>query len=142
MEEMLAAFGGEMPAFYFARGDQDFLDGDAKFYRFDRRGALYYLVNMNLSRFADMETGECSFDSEDFQSLLQLTACGEAAAETDLDLDNRYVRDDLGISSSDTVAVSGLEACRVFPWEGDRSSIRGGCKSRGTLWPGIADGRL
>ncbi len=73
---------------------------------------------MNLSRFADMETGECSFDSEDFQSLLQLTACGEAAAETDLDLDNRYVRDDLGISSSDTVAVSGLEACWVFPWDG------------------------
>lgn len=117
MEEMLDAFGGEMPEFYFARED-DLNLTYTMFHRFDRRSTLYYLVNMNLSRFADMETGECSFDSEDFKSLLRLAGSGAEVAETELDLDNPYVRDDLGLTGADIAVTSGIESCRVFPWEG------------------------
>lgn len=63
MEEMVDAFGG-MPEFYFARED----DGNLAFpmfHRFDRRSTLYYLVNMNLSRYVDLETGKCDFDNDD-----------------------------------------------------------------------------
>lgn len=117
MEEMLDAFGGGMPEFYFARNDGLNLIY-TMFHRFDRRSALYNLVNMNLSRFVNMETGECAFDSDDFKSLLRLAGGGEDVAETSLDLDNPYVRDDLGLSGSDTAVMSGIEPCRVFPWDG------------------------
>lgn len=116
MEEMVEAFGGEMPGFYFAR-DDDMNLVRSMFYRFDRSSTLYYLVNMNLSRFADMETGACSFDSEDFKSLLRLAGSGEAAAESDVDLDDPYVRLNMGLTSSDTT-TGNIEACQVFPWEG------------------------
>lgn len=117
MEEMLDAFGGGMPEFYFVRE----LDGDfvsPVFYRFDRRAALYELVNMNLSRFADMETGECSFESEDFKSLLQLVGSGETVAESDVDWDSPWMLHDYGLGGSDTRVISGMEQCRVLPWEG------------------------
>lgn len=117
MEEMLDAFGGEMPEFYFARE----LDGNyvsPVFYRFDRRAVLYYLVNMSLSRFADMETGECSFDSEDFKSLLRLAGSGKTVAESDVDWDSAWMMHDYGLGGSDTLVISGMEQCRVFPWEG------------------------
>ena len=117
VEEMLAAFGGEMPEFYFAREDDISLIY-TMFHRFDRKSALYYLVNMNLSRFVNMETGECCFDSEDFKSLLQLAGSGETAAESGLDLDDWQVRLDMGLTSSDIAVMSGIESCRVFPWEG------------------------
>lgn len=117
MEEMLDAFGGEMPEFYFARED-DLNLTYTMFHRFDRRATLYYLVNMNLSRFADMETGECSFDSEDFKSLLRLAGSGAEVVETDLDLNDPYVQIDLGLTGSDMAVTSGIESCRVFPWEG------------------------
>ena len=117
MEEMLDAFGGEMPEFYFAR-EEDINGVFTLFYRFDGRAVLYYLVNMNLSRFADMETGECSFDSEDFKSLLWLAGSGEAVAEIDMNLDDWSVQRNLGLSVVDTAIMSGLEQCRVFPWEG------------------------
>lgn len=116
MEEMLDAFGGEMPEFCFAR-ESGFEQEYTMFHRFDRRSTLYYLVNMNLIRFVNMETGECSFDSEDFKSLLRLAGSGAEVAETDLDLDNPYVRDDLGLTSSDMV-MGGIEPYRMFPWEG------------------------
>ena len=116
MEEMLDAFGGETPEFYFARND-DLNLIYTMFHRFDRQSTLYELVNMNLSRFVNMETGECAFDSEDFKSLLRLAGSGEAVAETSLDLENPYVLDDLGLRGTDTVAMSGIEPCRVFPWE-------------------------
>ena len=64
IEEMVDAFGGGMPEFYFARED----DGNLTFpmfHRFDRRSTLYYLVNMNLSRYVDLETGKCDFDNDD-----------------------------------------------------------------------------
>ena len=117
MEEMLDAFGGEMPEFYFARE----LDGNyvsPVFYRFDRRAVLYYLVNMSLSRFADTETGECSFDSEDFKSLLRLAGSGKTVAESDVDWDSAWMMHDYGLGGSDTLVISGMEQCRVFPWEG------------------------
>ena len=115
MEEMLDAFGGEMPEFYFA---QDLDSIYSLFYRFDRKAVLYDLVNMNLSRFADMETGECSFDSEDFKSMLRLAGSGEAVAESDVDWDSPWMLHDYGLSTLDTLAASGMEQCRVFPWEG------------------------
>ncbi len=118
MEEMLDAFGGEMPEFYFAR-EEDISTVYTLFNRFDRKAVLYYLVNMNLSRFADMETGECSFDSEDFKSLLRLAGSGEEVAATELNLNDPYVQDDLGLSGSDVAVTSGVESCRVFPWEGE-----------------------
>ena len=116
MEEMLDAFGGEMPEFYFARND-DLNLIYTMFHRFDRKAALYDLVNMNLSRFVNMETGECAFDSEDFKSLLRLAGSGEEVAETGLGLDNFYVQHDLGLSEYDAAVLSSIEQCRVFPWE-------------------------
>lgn len=116
MEEMVEAFGGEMPEFYFAR-DDDYWFIYSMFHRFDRNSTLYYLVKMNLDRYVNTETGECSFDEEDFKYLLQLVNSGEKAAEVDLDLDNPYVRDALGLTSSDTIMGS-VETCQVFPWEG------------------------
>ena len=107
--------GGEMPEFYFA---QDIDSIYSLFYRFDRKAVLYDLVNMNLSRFADMETGECSFDSEDFKSMLRLAGSGEAVAESDVDWDSPWMLHDYGLSTLDTLAASGMEQCRVFPWEG------------------------
>lgn len=118
MEEMTEAFGGEMPEFYFAREDEVGLV-QPMFYRFDRNSTLYYLVNMNLNRFVNMETGECTFDSEDFKSLLRLAASGEEVEETDMGaLDDLIVQYDLGITASDKRVLSGMEPCRVFPWEG------------------------
>ena len=120
MEEMLDAFGGEMPEFYFARDEYTYSTSlfSTMFHRFDRQAALYELVNMNLSRFADMETGECAFDSEDFKSLLRLVGSGEDVEETSLNLDDPYVRHDLGLRGADTAVINGIESCRVFPWEG------------------------
>ncbi|MBD5160491.1 MAG: hypothetical protein HDT14_00420 [Oscillibacter sp.] len=117
MEEMLDAFGGETPEFYFALNN-DLSLIYTMFYRFDRQTTLYDLVNMNLSRFVNMETGECAFDSEDFKSLLRLAGSGEDVAETSLNLDDPYVLRDLGISGQDASVLSGIEPCRVFPWEG------------------------
>lgn len=117
MEEMLEAFGGEMPEFYFARE----LDGNfvtPVFYKFDRGTALYYLVNMNLSRFADMETGVCSFDSEDFKSLLRLVGSGEAVTESDVNWDSSSVWIDYGLSGFDILVTGDMEQCQVRPWEG------------------------
>ena len=119
MAEMLDAFGGEMPEFYFLRNNNRQFDlVHPMFHRFDRRSALYNLVNMNLSRFVDLETGECSFDSEDFKSLLRLAGSGGAAAETSLELDGLYASLHLGLSGSDRAVLSSVESCRVFPWEG------------------------
>ena len=118
MEEMLEAFGGEMPEFYFARNDGYSSLIYTMFHRFDRKAVLYELVNMNLSRFVNMETGECAFDSDDFKSLLRLAAIGEEVPESSLDLDDFYIKMDLGISGTDSAILSGIEQCRVFPWEG------------------------
>ena len=117
MEEMLEAFGGEMPEFYFERND-DLSLIYTMFHRFDRKAVLYELVNMNLGRFVNMETGECAFDSDDFKSLLQLAAIGEDVPESVMDLDDFYIQMDLGISGTDSAILSGIEQCRVFPWEG------------------------
>ncbi len=117
MGEMLDAFGGEMPVFYSAKEISDnFLL--PVFYRFDRRSVLYDLVNMNLSRFVDMESGECSFDSEDFKSLLQFVGSGAEVAESDVDWDSPWMLHDYGFSGSEALAASGMEQCRVLPWEG------------------------
>jgi hypothetical protein len=51
------------------------------------------------------------------KALLQLAGSGEEAAETGKDLDDPYIRDDLGLSGTDAVMDS-VEECRVFPWEG------------------------
>ena len=118
MEEMVEAFGGEMPEFYFAReNDKNLIC--PMFYRFDRSATLYYLVSMNLNRFVNLGTGECTFDSEDFKSLLRLAGSGEELRETDMgDLDDTIVQYNLGLTTSDMRTVSGMEPCRVFPWEG------------------------
>lgn len=117
MEEMLEAFGGETPEFYFAR-DDDISLVYPMFYRFDRSATLYYLVNMNLNRFVNTETGKCAFDSDDFKALLRLAGNGEAVGETDQNLDDPIIRYDLGLTASDAEVASGMESCRVFPWEG------------------------
>ena len=116
MEEMLDAFGGEMPDFYFERND-DFSMIYPMFHRFDRKAVLYNLVNMNLNRFVNTETGECDFDSDDFKSLLRLAGIGEDVPESGLDLSDVYVRMDLGLTG-DIEVVSAIEPCQVFPWEG------------------------
>ncbi len=51
------------------------------------------------------------------KALLQLAGSGEEAAETGKDLDDPYIRDDLGLSGTDAVMGS-VEECQVFPWEG------------------------
>lgn len=117
MEEMLEAFGGETPEFYFAR-DDDISLVYPMFYRFDRSATLYYLVNMNLNRFVNTETGKCAFDSDDFKALLRLAGNGEAVGETDQNLDDPIIRYDLGLTASDAEVASDMESCRVFPWEG------------------------
>lgn len=116
MEEMLNAFGGEMPEFYFGGADELNLIY-ATFNRFDRKSTLYNLAGRNLGRYINWETGECSFDGEDFKSLLQITGGLEEAVDTGLDLNDWQIRNNLGLSDSG-MELDTVEPCRVFPWEG------------------------
>lgn len=115
MEEMLDAFGGEMPEFYFACDDYSFDEDFPMFHRFDRKSALYNLINKNLDRYTDWNTGECFFDGEHFKALLQIAGSMEDAVDSGLDLNDRYVKNDLGLSGPIPNAV---EPCQIYPWEG------------------------
>ena len=120
MEEMLDAFGGEMPEFYFSclGGFSNHSVLDPHFTRIDKRSTLYYMVNMSLDRFIDWDTGECSFNGEDFKSVLRLVDSMEDAVSGGADLSNPYVRMDMGLTFSNVGGVEAAETVRVLPWEG------------------------
>ncbi len=117
MEEMLDAFGGQMPdlyvgGLYWTRLVQPY------FNRVDRKSQLYKLTSMCLDEFVDWETGECSFDGEEFQSLLRMAGSSQeptsAMDSADLEIWTLF-EENRGIYRHDADVV---EPCRVFPWEG------------------------
>ena len=113
MEEMLDAFGGEMPELYFG-GLAWVRLLHSTFIRLDKESTLYNLLDMNLDRYVDWESGECSFDGEGFRSLLQMSGdIGEV--ENGIDMTDIQLTSDLDIYGKEAVAA---EPCLVSPWEG------------------------
>ena len=111
LEEMRAAYGGQMPELYFSGNRSDPIV--STFARFDRSSMLYNLVRMNLGRYVDWETGECFFDGEDFKALLQICADAEAADEANVTDQAQHTK--YGFLRAN---VDMLEVCQVNPWEG------------------------
>lgn len=64
LEELLEACGGAAPDIYL--GQPRFL------YEMNAEEALWLMLEMDLDRYLDWETGECRFDSEEFKDLLRL----------------------------------------------------------------------
>ncbi|MBD5149454.1 MAG: hypothetical protein HDT18_03585 [Oscillibacter sp.] len=111
MEEMLDAFGGEMPELYF--GSTSDVGVAAGFARYDRDSMMFSLLDMSLSRYVDWGTGECSFDGEDFKAILRL--CGDTE-EAEYNEEDRTKRLLMGFSHG---VAGSLEPCQVSPWEGE-----------------------
>ena len=126
VKEMLDAYGGSMPDMYFSGTGSLWTACPtlATFSRLNNKSILRNLVKLNLGSYVDWETGECSFDSEDFKFLLQLSGSGK-------DLENIW---DLNVLESSSYwfeswtsdffdftywDVDTFEPCQVFPWEGD-----------------------
>ena len=113
MEEMQAAYGGQMPELYFG-GTWDSRLVQATFNRFDQKSTLYNLVRMNLDYYVNWETGECFFDGEDFKALLTMSGNAKAI-ENGVDLEDPTERWQRGTASLEADAA---EPCRLFPWGG------------------------
>ena len=114
MEEMQAAYGGQMPELYFG-GTWWTLSVHATFNRFDQKSTLYNLVRMNLGQYVNWETGECSFDGEDFKALLTMSGSAREI-ENGIDLTDSSERWKRGVGRMEADAA---ESCRIFPWEGE-----------------------
>ena len=119
MEEMLAAYGGELPDMYFVSSSNMFAGvSDFKmpvFAKIDKGTTLRNLVSMSLDHYVDWETGECGFNGEDFKNLLRLTdTTDDPNGALDLsDKNSRGTYDDLV-----KMNVKGVGLCQVFPWDG------------------------
>lgn len=117
MEEMMDAFGGQMPELYVSGTDWTRLI-QPYFNRLDRKSQLYKLTGMCLDEFVNWETGECSFDGEGFQSLLRMAGSGQEAKNEANAANGETWRAHESSWGSYRYDADVVEHCRVFPWEG------------------------
>lgn len=116
MDEMLAAYGGELPDIYFVNstdmGNEKSSWKAPYFNKIDKNATLRYLVNRSVDSYIDWESGECSFDSDDFKALLRLTDT-TSGLDTELDTSEYWMTRDLS-----RMGVQTHEMVQLLPWEG------------------------
>ena len=79
LEEMTAAYGGILPEFWLG-----VIPGSSvpRLLSIDKETLLDNLLRMDLDRYVDWDSGECSFDSETFRDVLRLCAGIELPADS------------------------------------------------------------
>ena len=116
MDEMLSAYGGQLPDMYFVNSTDMGTDKSSLkapyFNKIDKNSTLRNLVNRSLDSYIDWESGECSFDSDGFKALLRLTDT-TSDPNTELDTSDYWMTRDLS-----RMGVQAHEMVQVLPWEG------------------------